>query len=150
MSEETPNKVVAILKTSFIVSLICGAFMGGLYTLRHGQTVTEFLTVTYLAFINKLIMPVGIATIVNYIFIRKNFRDMGNSSRITKFLTLSVIAFAFLFIWNGLEVFFKWENLMHPDRFISSIGDEFVIGLVLCTPVAIMVMLVYSLFRPRT
>lgn len=95
-------------------------------------------------------MPVGVATVVFYLIVKKNAQKGNFLSLMTRFSILSAIAFVFIFAWNALEVLFRLEEIVNLDRFLTRLTDEMFAGLVLCTPIALMVMIIYGLLKPKS
>lgn len=146
MSKSYSNKPLVILKTAFIVSFVFAAGLGIIFTVHKGHTLNQFFYLTYLFFVNNLLMPVSVAAIVCY-YISREQRDMeGILGRVKIIAILTFVSFILLFIWNTVDFLFHY-HLNQPltmDTMILDLQQEFILGAILALPVSVVIFLTYS------
>jgi len=145
--DKSKNKGLIVLQTSLLASGICAFGLASHLSLKNESSFPEFLTVTYLAFINTLVMPVSIATILYFSFLRP--WDFNNCwvSLIKKTILLSMLSLFLLFIWNSLDIVFHYHNNQNVNSIIRTIQEEFFKGLILCFPITLLVIFLFRIFE---
>lgn len=149
MSEDkSKNKGLIVLQTSLLASGICAFGLASHISLNNNNnSFTEFITVTYLAFINTLVMPVSFATIMYFSILRP--WDFNNSwiSLIKKTILLSIVSLFLIFLWNSMDIIFHFHNHQNAEKVLATINEEFFKGLILCLPITLLVIFLFRIFE---
>jgi hypothetical protein len=146
MSKSYSNKPLVILKTAFIVSFLFAVGLGIIFTVYKGHTLNQFFYLTYLFFVNNLLMPISVAAIVCYYISREQNNIPGIIGRLKIIAILSLVSFVLLFIWNSVDFLFHY-HLNQPltlDTLILDLQQEFILGAILALPISVVIFLTYS------
>jgi len=141
MAKSYSNKPIVILKTSFTVSFVCAAGLGVFYSLNNNQSWNEFMYVTYVFFVNNLLMPVSIAAIVYFYRSKDKKRRMGLMGKLKDVVVLSAVSLVLLFVWNAMDflLHFHTESLSNEH-----FREGMLLGSLLAFPVSLLVILIYD------
>ncbi|MBX9853715.1 MAG: hypothetical protein K2X86_18375 [Cytophagaceae bacterium] len=147
MAENSSNKFVLISQTSIAVSLVCSIAIGLAYYLKKDHTLSQFFYLTYISFVNNILMPVFLVTIIYYVITKEKVQSKLKE-KITVLLILSLASLGILLIWNVLDVFLilKVKTITY-DSFVKIFLKEFFLALALCLPVAGLILTFYALFK---
>jgi hypothetical protein len=145
--DKSKNKGLIVLQTSLMASGICAFGLASHISLSNNNSFTEFMTVTYLAFINTLVMPVSFATIMYFSILRP--WDFNNSwiSLFKKTILLSIVSLFLIFLWNSLDIVFHYHNHQNAESILATIHEEFFKGLILCLPITFLVIFLFRILE---
>lgn len=147
MSGETANKALAVLQTSLLVSLICSVTAGYYYSFFHDRTWSQFFYASYIIMVNKIVLPVGVATIIYCLIVSDKWERVNFLKIIKSTLLLSLISLSLLFIWNSIDVCLKFGYCAPGSEDIyQNLWQQFMLGLFFCIPVSVLIISIFSYF----
>jgi hypothetical protein len=147
MSKSYSNKPLVILKTAFIVSFLFAITLGIIFSVFQGRSWIQFLYLTYLFFVNNLLMPVSIVAIMCYYIHRKQKKNTGIILNLKLIGVLSCASFILLFIWNMMDFLFHYhiKNHLTSDAIMLDLQEELLLGAIISIPLSILVSITYRL-----
>jgi amino acid transporter len=141
MKEYYSNKPIVILKTSFVVSIFSALSLGAFISYKKGASFDEFLYVSYLFFVNNLLMPVSIAAIVYYFIIKTNRSEKKLLKKVKSIIILSIVSLLLLVTWNIMDFLFHYNFIKESsvDFIMNELKEQLLVGAILALPMAIFI-----------
>ncbi len=151
MSNSYSNKPLVILKTSFLVSFVFAVGLGVIFSIYKGHTLNQFLYLTYLFFVNNLLMPVSLAVIACYYIEKVNGQQSGLVARLKLIGILSFVSMLLLLIWNIMDFLFHYHlsKRLTLDYMLTDIQEQFILAAILALPLSLIIYVTYNFLDSR-
>jgi hypothetical protein len=100
---------------------------------------------TYIFFVNNLLMPISIAAILFYYIERDSRLGTGITGRVKTVAFLYLASLLLLLLWNMLDFLFHYNphNSLTLEKAIETLADAAIMGIFLALPISLLVTTIY-------